>query len=100
MLGMRLCVLHNLYFYNKLMEKIRAALEAAGCRVGVDDSPDKLGAKIRAATMAKVPYSVVVGPRDEAAGQISVRSRKDGDLGAMKLEAFIERLNEEKENHK
>ena len=81
-------------------EKIRAALEAAGCRVGVDDSPDKLGAKIRAATMAKVPYSVVVGPRDEAAGQISVRSRKDGDLGAMKLEAFIERLNEEKENHK
>ena len=81
-------------------EKIRAALEAAGFRVGVDDSPDKLGAKIRAATMAKVPYSVVVGPRDEAAGQISVRSRKDGDLGAMKLEAFIERLNEEKENHK
>ena len=77
-------------------EKIRAALAAAGFRVGVDLSPDKLGAKIREATVKKIPYQVVVGPRDEAAGQISVRSRADGDLGAMKLDDFISRLNSEK----
>ncbi len=77
-------------------EKIRAELAAAGFRVGVDLSPDKLGAKIREATVKKIPYQVVVGPRDEAAGQISVRSRADGDLGAMKLDDFISRLNSEK----
>ena len=43
----------------------------------------------------KVPYQVVVGPRDEAAEQISVRSRADGDLGAMKLDAFLARLGDE-----
>ena len=40
----------------------------------------------------KVPYQVVVGPRDEANGTISVRSRTDGDLGAMKAEELVARL--------
>ena len=48
--------------------------------------------KIRLATVEKVPYQLVVGPRDEAAGQVSARSRADGDLGAMALAAFVERL--------
>ena len=72
--------------------KTQAALRAKGFRVDVDTSAEKLGAKIRAATLMKVPYLVVVGPRDEAAGQISVRSRADGDLGGMKLDDFISRL--------
>ena len=76
-------------------KKIQSALKAKGFRVEIDTSAEKLGAKIREATLMKVPYQVVVGPRDEAAGQISVRSRTDGDLGAMKLEAFIERLGSE-----
>ena len=58
----------------------------------IDTSAEKLGAKIREATLMKVPYQVVVGPRDEAAGQISVRSRAEGDLGAMTLDAFAARL--------
>ncbi len=73
-------------------EKIRGGLMDAGFRVTIDDSADKLGAKIRLAAVEKVPYQVVVGPRDEAAEQISVRSRTDGDLGAMKLPEFLAKL--------
>ena len=76
-------------------KKIQSALKAKGFRVDVDASPDKLGAKIREATVQKVPYQVVVGPRDEAAGTISVRSRADGDLGAMNLDAFAAKLDSE-----
>ena len=72
--------------------KVAAALADAGFRVEVDSSAEKLGAKIRLATVEKVPYQLVVGPRDEAAGQVSARSRADGDLGAMALAAFVERL--------
>jgi threonyl-tRNA synthetase len=74
---------------------VQGALRAAGLRVDVDVSAEKLGAKIREATLQKVPYQVVVGPRDEAAGTISVRSRAEGDLGAMTLEAFTARLSDE-----
>ena len=76
-------------------KKTQAALKAAGFRVEVDSSAEKLGAKIREATLMKVPYQVVVGPRDEANGTISVRSRTDGDLGAMKLEDLVAKLQEE-----
>ncbi len=78
-------------------KKIQSALRAAGFRVEVDASAEKLGAKIREATLMKVPYQVVVGPRDEAAEQISVRSRADGDLGAMKLPDFVAKLHAELE---
>ncbi len=76
-------------------KKIQAALRAANFRVDVDSSAEKLGAKIREATLMKIPYQIVVGPRDEAADQISVRSRGEGDLGAMKLDAFIEKMKAE-----
>ena len=76
-------------------KKTQAVLKAAGFRVEVDSSAEKLGAKIREATLMKVPYQVVVGPRDEANGTISVRSRTDGDLGAMKLEDLVAKLQEE-----
>ena len=76
-------------------KKIQAALRAANFRVDVDSSAEKLGAKIREATLMKIPYQIVVGPRDEAAEQISVRSRGEGDLGAMKLDAFIEKMKAE-----
>ena len=79
--------------------KVQAGLAEAGFRVDVDTSAEKLGAKIRAATVQKIPYQVVVGPRDEAAGTISVRSRAEGDLGAMTLADFINRLNEETTKH-
>ena len=75
-------------------KKVQAQLRAAGFRVDVDASAEKLGAKIREATLQKLPYQVVVGPRDEAAGTVSVRSRA-GDLGAMPVDAFVGLLREE-----
>ena len=76
-------------------EKVRAALRAEGFRVDVDSSAEKLGAKIREATLMKVPYQIVVGPRDEAAGTVSVRSRADGDLGAMTVADLVAKLKTE-----
>ena len=76
-------------------KRTQAALRAAGFRVEIDTSAEKLGAKIREATLMKVPYQVVVGPRDEAAGTVSVRSRAAGDLGAMKLDDLVSRLQSE-----
>lgn len=79
-------------------KKVQSELKAAGFRVDVDCSPDKLGAKIRLATVEKVPYQVVVGPRDEAAGVVSVRSRTDGDLGAMTAADLVSKLKGEIES--
>ena len=80
---------------DKAMEyakKVQSALRAKGLRVDIDISAEKLGAKIRSATLQKVPYQVVVGPRDEAAGTVSVRSRTAGDLGAMTVDELIGKL--------
>jgi len=75
--------------------RIESALRAKGFRVAVDTTAEKLGAKIRNAQLWKTPYMVVVGGRDEAAGVVSVRSRTDGDLGQMALDAFISRFDAE-----
>ena len=53
--------------------------------------------QIRGGTMMKVPYMVIVGGKDEAAGVISVRARAEGDKGQMKLEDFISKLDAERE---
>ena len=76
-------------------QTVRARLEAAGLRTGIDLAAEKLGAKIRTAQLELIPVMVVCGPRDEAAGTVSLRDRLDGDLGAMSLEAAVERLREE-----
>ena len=78
-------------------KKILATLKAAGYRCEVDTSAEKLGAKIRGAQLMKVPYMVIVGGKDEAAGVISVRSRAEGDKGQMKLEDFVSKLDAERE---
>ncbi|MCL2776862.1 MAG: threonine--tRNA ligase [Polyangiaceae bacterium] len=67
-------------------------LRAQGLRVDSDWSADKLGAKIRAARLMRVPYIVVVGPKDAEAGTVSVRSRDKGELGAMPRVTFAELL--------
>ena len=72
--------------------KVEDALRAADVRVSVDADNEKLGAKIRKAQLSKVPFMIVVGPRDAEAGVVSVRSREEGDEGTMSVEAFIERL--------
>ncbi len=69
-------------------DEIAAKLDAAGYRVEVDSRNEKIGKKIREATMEKIPYMLVVGDRDMESGTVSVRLRSGEDLGAMSCDAF------------
>jgi threonyl-tRNA synthetase len=69
-------------------------LKAAGFRAELDDRSEKVNFKIREAQMAKIPYMLVVGEREAAAGQVAVRNRKHGDQGAEKLDDFVARLSD------
>ena len=70
---------------------VLAGLKAAGLRAELDERPEKIGFKIREAQLQKVPYMLVVGPREVADGTVSVRTRKGGDQGSQPLAVFIER---------
>ncbi len=58
----------------------------------VDDRRETLGKKIRETQLQKVPYMLILGDKDVEAGTVGVRSREEGDLGAMSVEAFLDRL--------
>ena len=75
--------------------EIKKQLEAAGLRVEVDDRSEKIGFKIRSAQLEKVPYMVIVGDKDIENNTISIRSRKEGEIGAMKVQDFITAIVEE-----
>jgi threonyl-tRNA synthetase len=64
-------------------------------RATMDESSDKIGAKIRLAQLEKVSYMLVLGAREEEAGEVAVRSRKNGDEGAFSVSDFVERIKNE-----
>jgi len=66
-------------------------LKETGLWVEVDDSSDRMNAKIRAAQLEKVPYMLVVGDREVEEGSVAVRLRTNANLGAMPLGDFIDR---------
>jgi len=66
-----------------------AKLRAAGLRVETDESNEKLGAKIRDAQLKKIPYMLVVGEKEVAAGTVSVRKRTGGDQPSMTVDEFV-----------
>ena len=68
-----------------------------GYRVEVDDRSEKIGYKIREAQLQKIPYMLICGDNEIADSTVSVRSRKNGDLGAMKLEELAAKLAHEVE---
>lgn len=76
-------------------ESVCAALRSAGVRTEVDSRDEKIGYKIRSAQLEKLPYMLIVGEAEEAAGSVAVRSRKDGDKGAMPLDDFLSMISEE-----
>jgi threonyl-tRNA synthetase len=76
-------------------KKVEAALLEAGIRAEVDDRSEKIGKKIRDTELSKVPYMVVLGEKEEAAGAVSVRRQGKGDLGSQPLEAFVRSIEEE-----
>jgi len=81
--------------FNAYAQEVADALKAAGMRIEVSTIADKIGAKIRAATMDKIPYLLIVGEKEVAAKTVAVRTRAGVDQGAMPLDAFIQRSREE-----
>ena len=81
-------------------EKIEEDLQAANIRASVDKRNEKIGYKIRQAQLKKIPYMLVVGEKEVSSNTVSVRSRKNGDLGSMSLAEFMSTLKEEIENKK
>ncbi len=80
---------------------VKKKLEAAGIlRIEVDDRSEKIGYKIREAQLEKVPYMLVIGDKDIENNTVSVRSRKDGDIGAMSIDEFVAKICEEVETKK
>jgi threonyl-tRNA synthetase len=69
--------------------QVRDRLDAAGVRATIDDRSEKVNLKIREAQLQKIPYMLVVGDREAQAGQVAVRNRKHGDLGAKPLDEFL-----------
>ncbi len=71
-------------------EEVAAALREKGVRVEVDASADKLGAKIRETELAKIPYILVIGEKEQAGRQVAPRKHGKGDLGAMPLAQLVD----------
>ena len=73
-------------------EQVKARLEEKGIRVELDGRNEKIGFKIREAQLEKVPYMLVLGDKEAETGNVAVRSGKEGDLGSMPLDGFIEKI--------
>ena len=80
--------------------KVKQELLKEGIRVEVDDREEKIGYKIREAQLSKTPYMLIVGDKEKEANAVGVRSRKEGDIGAQKLEEFISNIKEEIKNYR
>ena len=78
--------------------EVKKQLEDKGFRCEVDDRSEKIGYKIREAQLEKEPYMVVVGDKDIENNTISIRKRKEGDLGAMTVEQFLEKIVPDRDN--
>lgn len=84
--------------HNEYANSVKEQLEKEGIRVEVDDRNEKIGYKIREAQVQKVPYMLVVGEKEMESKTVGVRSRKDGDIGAIKIDEFIKTVLEEIKN--
>ncbi|MCC8136596.1 MAG: threonine--tRNA ligase [Clostridiales bacterium] len=76
-------------------EQVKASLREEGVRANVDTRAEKIGYKIREAQLAKTPYMLVVGAKEEEEGLVSVRSRSEGDKGQSTLADFTAAIKEE-----
>ena len=75
--------------------KVREQLASLGVRVKIDETPDKIGAKIRNAQLDKVCYMLVIGQKEAEEGTVSIRHRDAGDLGSRSVSEFAEKIHEE-----
>ena len=75
--------------------QVHQSLIDAGLRSHLDDRSEKVGYKIREAETQKVPYMLIIGQKEVDAQSVAVRKRGEGDLGAMQLDEFIDRMQKE-----
>ena len=79
-------------------KQVQEQLEKLEIRTELDDRQEKIGYKIREAQLQKVPYMLVLGEKEIEAKTVGVRSREDGDIGAMSLQEFVEKVQKEVES--
>lgn len=84
--------------HKEYSNELKGKLEELNIRVEIDERQEKIGYKIREAQLQKVPYMLIIGDKEIETNNVGVRSRKDGDIGQMKLEDFVTKLQEEVEN--
>ncbi len=84
--------------YNEYAKKVLLLLENSDIRTLIDERGERIGKKIRDAEKMKIPYMLIVGEKEAESGSVSVRRRKEGDLGAMSIDAFIKRLKDEEQS--
>ena len=78
--------------HNSYANSVAAELREAGVRVGLDERTESVGKKIRDAELGRYPYMLVVGDREQEAAAVAVRSHEEGELGAMPVADFAERV--------
>lgn len=78
--------------YNEYCLNVVEKLKETGVRVEMDSRNEKIGYKIREAQMEKVPYMVIIGEKEVEKNQLSIRSRKEGELGSLTCETFLTKL--------
>ena len=76
-------------------EALVKSLADIGSRVAIDNSGDKIGAKIRLARMDRVPYLAVIGAKEVEENSVSVRHRDQGDLGSIPMNDFISKISQD-----
>lgn len=75
-------------------KQVAEKLSSVGLRVELDDRNEKMGKKIREAQLDKIPYMLVVGDKEMESNSVSVRHRKNGDLGIKTIDEFIKDIKE------
>ena len=81
--------------FTKEAEALVKALAEVGARVAIDNTGDKIGAKIRLARMDRVPYLAVIGAKEVEENSVSVRQRDQGDLGSIPMNDFISKISQD-----
>lgn len=84
--------------YIEYAKKVVNSLKENGLRVEIDERNEKIGYKIRESETNKIPYMLIIGEKEQTAGNISVRKHKEGDKGTLSLNDFIDNITDEIKN--
>ena len=84
--------------FNEYADQVRMELKKYDIRALVDDRNEKIGRKIRDNEMKHIPYMLIVGEKEAANGEVSVRKQGEGDKGTVKIEEFAKNIAEEVHN--